>query len=181
MAPDPDWHGAYKELAELLKSLGARPGLARWQRAWPNLEVRRCGSTKTQLYIPGQSDLDLVLYFPGREVSRPEQLELLRAVAEELRGAFAERRRGATDVRLIEAKAPIVQFSMEAGLVVDMSVQSVLALANSTLVLGRAAAMLALRAEPVLGEARVNSWAWFKKRISALLFNDGAAFSLLRA
>jgi len=134
MAPDPDWRGAYKELAELLKSLGARPGLARWQRAWPNLEVRRCGSTKTQLYIPGQSDLDLVLYFPGREVSRPEQLELLRAVAEELRRAFAERRRGATDVRLIEAKAPIVQFSMEAGLVVDMSVQSVLALANSTLV-----------------------------------------------
>jgi hypothetical protein len=135
MAPDPDWRGAYKELAELLKSLGDRPGLARWQSAWPSLEVRRCGSTKTSLYIPRQSDLDLVLYFPGREVSRPEQLELLRAVAEELRRHFAGmQRRGSTDVQLIEAKAPIVQFSVEAGLVVDMSVQSVLALANSTLV-----------------------------------------------
>jgi hypothetical protein len=136
MAPDPDWRGSYKELNELLKSLGSRPAFSKWKSAWEDMEVRRCGSTKTQLYIPGQSDLDLVLYFPGREVSRPEQLELLRAVAEELRRHFAavKRLRGPADVKLIEAKAPIVQFSMEGGLVVDMSVQSVLALANSTLV-----------------------------------------------
>merc|ERR1719453_2571830 len=107
MAPDSEWRGAYKELAELLKSLGNRPGLAQWRSAWETLEVRRCGSTKTSLYIPGQSDLDLVLYFPGREVSRPEQLELLRAVADELRRHFAEtsrRRDDLTEVQLIEAK-----------------------------------------------------------------------------
>jgi hypothetical protein len=147
MAPDPEWRGAYKELSGLLKSLGHRPGLAQWRSAWEDMEVRRCGSTKTQLYIPGQSDLDLVLYFPGREIARPEQLSLLRAVAVELRRHFAEtRRRGLpAEVQLIEAKAPIVQFSMEAGLVVDMSVQSVLALANSTLVSGYCAQSPELR------------------------------------
>jgi hypothetical protein len=128
-----EWLPIYQQLVDVLRSFGDRPAFYRWKDIWQGLEVRRCGSTVTQLYIPGQSDLDLVMYFRGREVSRPEQLDLLSHVASELRNHFNSLGRS-TNVAVIEAKAPIVQFSIDAGLVVDISVQSILGLANSALV-----------------------------------------------
>lgn len=129
MAPVADWSPVFAQLSELVKSFGTVPAFARWHGIWEKLEVRRCGSTVTGLYVAGQSDLDVVLYFRGCDISRPEQLVLLGALSEELK-----RRQGnASRVQLIEAKAPIVQFTM-GGLIVDVSVQAVLGLANSSLV-----------------------------------------------
>lgn len=129
MAPLPEWGPVFAQLGELVKSFGSLPAFARWKSIWETLEVRRCGSTVTGLYVPGQSDLDLVLYFRGAEITRPEQLGILAALSEELR----QRHASVHSVHLIEAKAPIVQFTMS-GLVVDVSVQSVLGLANSSLI-----------------------------------------------
>ena len=84
----------------------------------------------TGLYVAGPSDLDVVLFFPRRTepFGRREQLELLARLARELRH---EPR--VADVALIEAKTPIVCFTVD-GLVVDLAVQSCLGMANSSLV-----------------------------------------------
>merc|ERR1719331_3799355 len=64
----------------------------------------------------------------GALLPRPEQLLLLHALQQELQ----QGQREVQHVTLIEAKAPIVQFYLQ-GLLVDLSVQSVLGLANSAL------------------------------------------------
>lgn len=123
------WDAAYRRLWTALRGLGSKPGFEPWAEEWATAELRRCGSTVTGLYVQGQSDLDVTLFFPGRRhpMQRSEQLAILRLVATSLEEQAFE------DVNVIGAKAPIVVCRSH-GLVLDVSVQSCLGLANTRLV-----------------------------------------------